>query len=60
MNEKELRTWLTRWYAVYEVYAVPLLEATDLKERGVTEQGNDDAYKQFNELLDSFENLKKI
>ena len=60
MNEKELREWLTRWHAVYEAYAVPLLEATDLKEEGVTEQGNNDAFRQFNELLDSHKDLKKI
>lgn len=60
MNEKELRTWLSRWHHLYETYAVPILDALNLKEKGITEQGNDDAYKQFNEILDSHEKLKKI
>lgn len=59
MNEKELREWLTRWHALYET-AIPIIEALGLRKLEITELGNDNAYKQFNELLDSFKNLKKI
>lgn len=60
MNEKELREWLTRWHALYEAYAIPIIETLGLRTLEVTEQGNDDALKQFNELLDSFKNLRKL